>query len=98
MSRVDVTDTLAAMPKERPMKHVVNFSFGESSWATGKLVVERYGAENTVLLFADTLIEDEDTYAWGKAAAENIGAPLVRVKVATRGMARPPCCCGKHFG
>lgn len=62
-----------------PMKHIVNFSFGESSWATGKLVAQRYGAENTILLFADTLIEDEDTYAWGQAAAENIGAPLVRV-------------------
>lgn len=59
--------------------HVVNFSFGESSWATAKIVARKYGAENVTLLFADTLIEDEDTYAWGEAAAANVGAKLVRV-------------------
>lgn len=61
------------------MRHVVNFSFGESSWATAKIVVQKYGAENVILLFADVRNEDEDTYAWGEAAAANVGARLVRI-------------------
>jgi hypothetical protein len=60
-------------------QHVVNFSFGVASWATAKLVVAKYGPESVTLLFADTLIEDEDTYAWGEAAAKNVGAKLVRI-------------------
>lgn len=58
------------------MKHIVMLSGGAASWAAGKRVVERYGAEDTVLLFADTRFEDEDTYRYLHDAAENIGAEL----------------------
>ena len=58
------------------MHHLVMMSGGAGSWAAGKRVVERYGAENTTLLFADTKFEDEDTYRYLKEASENIGAKL----------------------
>jgi hypothetical protein len=61
------------------MHHVVMFSYGIASWAEGKLTAARYGADATTLLTADTLMEDEDTYAWGAAAAANVGAGHVVV-------------------
>lgn len=44
------------------MKHIVFYSGGLGSWATAKRLVERYGKEDVILLFTDTLIEDEDLY------------------------------------
>lgn len=38
---------------DKPIKHVVMFSGGIGSWATAKVVASQYGAENTILLFAD---------------------------------------------
>lgn len=35
------------------MKHIVMFSGGIGSWMTAKRVIEKYGTENTILLFAD---------------------------------------------
>lgn len=58
---------------------VVMFSGGAGSWGAAKRNVERYGVENTQLLFADTLIEDEDLYRYLGQAAENVGAPLVKI-------------------
>lgn len=59
--------------------HVVSFSGGVGSWAAGKRVVEKFGTDGVVLLFADTLMEDPDLYRFLDEAAANIGAPLVRV-------------------
>lgn len=61
------------------MRCVVQFSGGVGSWAAAKRAVERYGASNVTLLFADTLIEDEDLYRFLDEAVENIGAELVRI-------------------
>lgn len=61
-------------------KHVVFFSSGAGSWAAAKRVVAEHGTEETVLLFADTGIEDEDNYRYLHEAAANIGAPLVIVR------------------
>ena len=61
------------------MKHVVQFSGGIGSWAAAKVVAQRHGVQDMILLFADTLIEHEDTYRFLHEAAENIGAPLVKV-------------------
>ena len=44
------------------MQHLVMFSGGSGSWATARRVVDKYGPENTRLIFADTKIEDEDLY------------------------------------
>ena len=61
------------------MKAVVMFSGGKGSWAAAKRAVDRYGTENVVLLFADTTVEDADTYRFLKDAAHNIGSELVVV-------------------
>lgn len=60
-----------------PPKAVIMFSSGISSWAAGKRYVEQHGKEGVVLLFADTLIEDEDNYRFLRESAENIGCPLI---------------------
>jgi hypothetical protein len=59
------------------MKHVVMYSSGIGSWAAAKRVAEKYGKENTILLFMDTLIEDDDNYRFLHESAENVGAELV---------------------
>lgn len=61
------------------MKHVVQFSGGVGSWAAGKLVAQRYGTADMVLLFADVMNEDPDLYRFLEDASANIGAPLVRI-------------------
>ena len=61
------------------MKAVAFFS-GIVSWAAAKRAVAKYGAENTTLLFTDTLIEDADLYRFLREGAANIGAPLVWLK------------------
>jgi len=44
------------------VKHVVFYSGGGGSWATAKRVMAKHGPEDTILLFTDTLIEDQDLY------------------------------------
>lgn len=61
------------------MQHVVMFSGGAGSWAAAKRVASCHGTENLTLLFADTLIEDEDLYRFIDEAAKNIGGRLVRI-------------------
>lgn len=63
-----------------PINHLVMFSGGVCSWATAKRVVERHGKDGVVLLFADTNMEDEDLYRFIDQAAENVGAPLIRIQ------------------
>ncbi len=62
------------------MRHIVMFSGGIGSWMAAKRVKEQHGPENMILLFTDTLIEDEDLYRFILEAAENIGAPLVWIQ------------------
>ncbi len=61
------------------MKAVVMFSGGKGSYIAASRAVARYGAGNVVLLFADTLVEDEDVYHFIEAAAAHIGSALVRI-------------------
>ena len=65
--------------RKAPPKAVVLFSSGISSWAAGKRYAEKHGTEGMLLLFADTLVEDEDNYRFLEESAQNIGAPLVRI-------------------
>ncbi len=61
------------------MQHIVMFSGGVGSWAAAKRVAKAHGTENLVLLFTDTLIEDEDLYRFIVEAAENVGGDFVRI-------------------
>lgn len=44
------------------MQHVISFSGGKASFAAAARVVETYGRDAVTLVFADTLIEDDDLY------------------------------------
>ena len=44
------------------MKYVVNVSGGLTSFEALRRTLERHGKSNTIAVFADTLIEDEDLY------------------------------------
>jgi 3'-phosphoadenosine 5'-phosphosulfate sulfotransferase (PAPS reductase)/FAD synthetase len=59
---------------------VVMFSGGVGSWAAAKRVAERHGTDGLVLLFADTLIEDADTYRFMREAAANVGGQLIEIR------------------
>lgn len=61
------------------MKHIVFYSGGIGSWMTAKRVVEKHGKENTILLFTDTLIEDEDLYRFIDETVKDLGAEYIRI-------------------
>lgn len=61
------------------IKHLGLFSGGAMSWASCKLAAQKHGTDGMVLLFADTMMEDEDLYRFLDEAVANIGAPLVRI-------------------
>ena len=61
------------------MKHVVNFSGGVCSFWAAHRVIQKYGRENVTLLFADTLIEDEDLYRFLSEAEAHFGIVATRV-------------------
>lgn len=61
------------------MKHVVFYSSGLGSWATAKRVAQEHGTENLILLFADTLIEDDDNYRFLEESAKNVGGTLIKI-------------------
>jgi hypothetical protein len=66
-------------------KRVVMFSGGIGSWATAKIVAERYGTDDLYLVFADVkgsatdphIGEDEDTYRFIKQSVANIGGTYI---------------------
>lgn len=58
-------------------KHVVMMSGGTGSWATGRRVVDQYGSDNLILLFADTNTEDPDLYRFLREAHVDLGGQLV---------------------
>lgn len=58
-------------------QHVVMYSGGGGSWAAAKRVANEHGTENLTLLFADTLMEDEDLYRFLEESAADVGGQLV---------------------
>jgi len=61
------------------MKHIIQFSGGICSFFTAKRVVEKYGKENVILLFCDTLIEDEDLYRFINDTIMHLKCEFVRL-------------------
>ena len=60
--------------------HIVMFSGGLGSFAAAKRVVDKRGPDAVLLLFADTLMEDEDLYRFMQEGAEYLGARLLILK------------------
>lgn len=61
------------------MKHIVSFSGGLGSAITAHMVCNQYGKDNVALLFADTLIEDDDLYIFNKDVVDLLGCQYVRI-------------------
>jgi len=62
---------------DSPKHHVAMFSGGAGSWAAAKRIPKKTG--RLTLLFADSLIEDEDLYRFIDEAAADVGGLLVKV-------------------
>jgi hypothetical protein len=61
------------------VKHVVMWSGGVASYCTAKRVAQEHGTENLTLLFADTMMEDQDLYRFNTEAAQDVGGRFVRL-------------------
>ena len=61
------------------MKHVVSFSYGMGSFAEAKSCCEKFGVENTLMLSADTKMEDEDAYRFGSDVSNFLGCEWIVV-------------------
>lgn len=62
------------------MKHIVFYSGGIGSWMTAKRVIAQHGKENVILLFTDTLIEDEDLYRFIEETVKEMDVEYVRIE------------------
>jgi hypothetical protein len=61
------------------MKHIIFYSGGIGSWMTAKRVIEKHGKEDVILLFTDTLIEDEDLYRFLDDTEKDFGIKITRI-------------------
>lgn len=59
------------------MKRVVQLSGGAGTFGAAERVKAQYGVSDVVLLWADTLVEDWDTYRFIEQVVQHIGAPVV---------------------
>jgi hypothetical protein len=53
------------------------YSGGIGSWAAAKRVAELHGTDDLILLFSDTMTEDEDLYRFIEDSHKNVGGELV---------------------
>lgn len=61
------------------MKHVVMFSGGLGSYFTAKRVAEKENIEDIILLFTDTLTEDEDLYRFMDETVKQLGVTFIKL-------------------
>jgi hypothetical protein len=59
------------------VKHVISFSGGMGSFAEAKACVDKFGKENVTLLFADTMMEDDDLYRFKDECVAFLDCELV---------------------
>ena len=72
-SAINILTTRGLFPVlEDEIKHVVSFSGGAGSWAAAKRLAESVPTQRLSLLFADTIIEDQDTYRFLVEGAANV--------------------------
>lgn len=62
------------------IKACVQYSGGLMSWGAAKLTVNKYGADNVLLLFADTGVESDGTYRFILQGANALGCNIVLVR------------------
>lgn len=67
------------------MKHVIQYSGGAASYMAARFVLEEQNPEDVTLLFADTLIEDEDLYRFNRDVER-----LLNIKITTVTEGRTP--------
>lgn len=73
----------------REIRHVVSFSGGGGSWGAGKRLAAWVPLNQLTLLFADTIIEDQDTYRFMLEGAANIFGLAKPVGLLKRSLALP---------
>lgn len=61
------------------MKHIIMFSGGAASFVSAKRVIESFGPQDVILLFADTKMEDEDLYRFLDDTESHLGVPITRI-------------------
>lgn len=71
------------------MQRLVQLSGGGGSWAAAKRVAEQYGTDDLTLLFADTLIEDQDCYRFLVEGAANVFGISPAIDLNERALALP---------
>ena len=59
--------------------HIVFYSGGGASWLSARIIRDENPDGKLVLLFADTRMEDEDTYRFLEDGAKQIGVPVTRI-------------------
>jgi hypothetical protein len=60
---------------------ICNFSGGLCSFFAAKREVDAFGPMNCTLLFADTLVESKELYAFNQQASAFLGVPITRVSL-----------------
>lgn len=61
------------------MKHIVSLSGGIGSYITLKRVIAKYGKEDVIAVFCDTLYEDGDLYLFLEKIEAKLGLKVVRL-------------------
>jgi len=62
------------------VKHIISFSGGMGSFAEAVACVNKYGKDNVVTLFSDTLIEDRDLYKFMDECVKFLGCEHIVIK------------------
>jgi len=75
---------------------VVMLSGGAGSWGAARRVVDHHGRKGLTLLFADTLIEDDDLYRFVLEAAANLTGRRLPQELLARTVAIPSLEEGRH--
>lgn len=75
LGALSVPMTQGATHERKPV-HVAMFSGGAASAYVAYYIVQKYGKENCILFFTDTLWEDADNYRFMEGVAEYIGLDI----------------------
>ena len=68
---------VARIAKDLSTLHIVKFSGGAGSWAAARRVVERYGADSTILVTSNTNAEHRDWLTFVVESQRKLGARFV---------------------